>query len=174
MTLELYHCTLSRHYLTIDLAADMTTALMNLHRWITKLGLARQSPPSWYRNRLREELQERRAAVTAWHKLSESSDVLFSILRAHHDGHPIVMPPPFRIWHNSLTYGYMVAKYTSRWNFYRMATRFYSDVDYQIICEVVNPAKDHKLEEVALRHHINPLTFKKTCRRLRRVWPLLP
>lgn len=147
---------------------------MILHWWLTMLRLARQSPPSWYRNRLREELRERQAAVTAWEKLSESSDVLFSILRARHDGHPIGTPPPYRIWHNSLAYGYMVVKYTSRWSFYRTATRFCSNIDHRMVCEVVNPAKDHKLEQVALRHQIDPLIFRRTCHRLRRVWPLLP
>ncbi|KAF2030453.1 hypothetical protein EK21DRAFT_65488 [Setomelanomma holmii] len=146
---------------------------MVLRSWLTGLRLAQQSP-SWYRNRLREELQERRIAVTSLHRLSESSDILFSILRAQHDGHPVGTPPPFRLWRNSLVYGYMVTKYTSRWSFYRMAARLSRNADHRTIYEVVNPAKDEKLEEVALRHNIDPLKFRRTCCRLRRIWPLLP
>ena len=52
-----------------------------LGRWHRMLGLSRQSPP-WYRDRLREELQEHRTANTPWQKLSEASDVFFSISRA--------------------------------------------------------------------------------------------
>ncbi|KAF2705717.1 hypothetical protein K504DRAFT_536707 [Pleomassaria siparia CBS 279.74] len=148
---------------------------MALHRWFAMLKLTRQSPPSWYRSRIHEELRERRAARTVWQKLSETSDVFFSILRAQYDGHPVTRPPPtLCLWRNSLVYSYMVAKYTSRWSFYRMASRLCRGVDHRLICEVVNPAKDHKLEEVALRHHIDPAIFKRTCRKLRRIWPLLP
>ncbi|KAF9045638.1 hypothetical protein BDP27DRAFT_1520423 [Rhodocollybia butyracea] len=50
------------------------------------LGLQRQSPPSWYRDRVREELHERRTAKTTLQKLSETSDVFFAIIRANYDG----------------------------------------------------------------------------------------
>ena len=138
------------------------------------LRLAQQSPPSWYRNRIREELRERRAAHTAWQKLSETSDVFFSILRAQHDGYPIKQLPPICLWRCSPVYSYMVVKYTLRWSFYRTAARLCRSPNHRLVCEVVNPAKEHKLEEVALRHRIDPVTFKKTCRRLQQVWPLLP
>ena len=147
---------------------------MAMHRWLGMLRLAQQSPPSWYRSRIREELRERRAARTAWQKLSETSDVFFSILRAEHDGYPIRSLPPLSLWRSSPVYTYMVAKYTLRWGFYRIAARLCRSPDHRLVCEVVNPVKEHKLEEVALRHRIDPLTFKKTCRRLRRAWPLLP
>jgi hypothetical protein len=161
------HCTFSYSRQRVDFA-------MALHRWFAMLKLAQQSPRSWYRSRVREELRERRAARTAWQKLSETSDVIFSILRAQHDGHPVIRPRPFCLWRNSLVYGYMVAKYTSRWSFYRTAARFCRGVDHRLVCEVVNPTKDHELEEVALRHHIDSATFKRTCRKLRQIWPLLP
>jgi hypothetical protein len=60
-----------------------------LRRWHRMLGLSRQSPRSWYRDRLREELVERRAANTPLQKLSKTSDVFFSISRARCDGFPI-------------------------------------------------------------------------------------
>lgn len=40
--------------------------------------------------------------------------------------------------------------------------------------EVVNPAKYSKLEEVASRHQIDPVVFKRIGGKLRRLWPLLP
>jgi hypothetical protein len=45
---------------------------------------------------------------------------------------------------------------------------------YDLVCGVVNPSKDHKLDEVASRHQVDPVEFKRVGRRLRRVWPLLP
>ncbi|KAI9677175.1 MAG: hypothetical protein M1829_002749 [Trizodia sp. TS-e1964] len=139
------------------------------------LGLARQSPPSWYRARLREELQERRTATTPWQKLSETSDVLFSISRAQFDGFPLRRLPPFDPARHFPVYAYMLAKYTLRWQFYRTAAAFCNNAPhYDLVREVVNPAKDHKLEEVAARHHIDPVEFKRVGKRLRRVWPLLP
>lgn len=45
---------------------------------------------------------------------------------------------------------------------------------YDSVREVVNPAKDRKLEEVAARHQIDPAEFKRMGRKLRKVWPLLP
>jgi hypothetical protein len=45
---------------------------------------------------------------------------------------------------------------------------------YDLVREVVNPSKDHKLDEVASRYQIDPVEFKRVGRQLRRVWPLLP
>jgi hypothetical protein len=138
------------------------------------LGLSKQSPPSWYRERLLEELRERQAATTRWQKLSETSDVFFSISRALHDGFPVCKLPPFLSLRNAPAYFYMLAKYTLRWKFYRMAARLCRAPHYGLVCEVINPDKDHKLEEVASRHHIDPVAFKNVGGRLRRFWPLLP
>ena len=145
-----------------------------LQKWHGMLGLARQSPPSWYRDRLREELRERRSAQTFWTKLSETSDVFFSISRARHDGYSVRFLPPFDASRHTLVYAYMVAKYTSRWQFYRMAAVLCSVPHYDSVREVVNPGKDSKILEVASRHGINPAQFTRVCRRLRRMWPLLP
>ncbi|OCL13445.1 hypothetical protein AOQ84DRAFT_415280 [Glonium stellatum] len=145
-----------------------------LRRWYGMLGLSRQSPPSWYRDRLREELRERRIAKTPWQKLSETSDVFFSISRARYDGFPIQKLPPFVASRHVLVYAYMLAKYTSRWKFYRTAAILCNAPHYGLVREVVNPSKDHKLDEVASRHQIDPVEFKRVGRQLRRVWPLLP
>jgi len=137
------------------------------------LGLSRQSPPSWYRDRLREELRERRSAKTSWQKLSETSDVFFSISRARYDGFPVRKLPPFVASRDTLLYTYMLAKYTLRWNFYRTAAVL-CGTPYDRVREVVNPGKDYKLDEVASRYQIDPVEFRRVGRRLRRVWPLLP
>jgi len=50
-----------------------------LKQWHGMLRLSQQSPPSWYRDRLQEELREQQTANTFWQKLSETSDVFFSI-----------------------------------------------------------------------------------------------
>lgn len=144
-----------------------------LRRWHRMLGLSQQSP-SWYRDRLREELRERRTANTPWQKLSETADVFFSISRAQYDGFPIRKLPPFIASRHGVIYAYMLAKYTLRYKFYQAAAILCNAPRSDLVREVVNPGKDHKLDEVASRHHIDPAKFKRVGRQLRRVWPLLP
>ncbi|KAI2604630.1 hypothetical protein GGR54DRAFT_454123 [Hypoxylon sp. NC1633] len=144
-----------------------------LHRWHGLLGLPRQSPPSWYRDRLHEEQQERQAAATSLEKLSETADVFFSISRASYDGFPVGPLPPVAL-RNVHIYAYMLGKFTSRWAFYRVTAFLCGAPDYCTVREVVNPSKDRKLDEVASRHQVDPGKFKRIGRRLRRVWPLFP
>ncbi|KAJ3760392.1 uracil phosphoribosyltransferase-domain-containing protein [Lentinula raphanica] len=132
-----------------------------LRRWHRMLGLQRQSPPSWYRDRVREELRERRAAKTSLEKLSETSDVFFAIIRAHYDGFVVKKIPPFIPSRHGLIYAYMLGKYTSRWGFYRTAAILCRAPRCDMVREVVNPGKDSKLHEVALRHQIDPEKFKR-------------
>jgi hypothetical protein len=68
----------------------------------------------------------------------------------------------------------MVVKYTLRWKFYQTTARLCHAPHYSSVREVVNPGKDYKLDEVALRHQIEAERFKRVGRRLRLVWPLLP
>lgn len=145
-----------------------------LKQWHGMLGLKRQSPPSWYRDRLREELWEPRTANTTWRRLSETSDVLFSISRAQYDGFPVRKLPRFVCSHHFLVYTYMMAKYTSRWSFYRTAAFLCNAPYYRLVHEVVNPGKDHKLNEVACRHGIDSVEFERVAHPLQRLWPLLP
>ncbi|KAF9072846.1 hypothetical protein BDP27DRAFT_1319500 [Rhodocollybia butyracea] len=145
-----------------------------LRRWHRMLGLQRQSPPSWYRDRVREELHERRTAKTTLQKLSETSDVFFAIIRANYDGFAVKKTPPFVASRHLPVYAYMLGKYTLRWGFYQAAAKLCRAPRYNDVREVVNPAKDSKLQEVALRHQIDPEKFKQVGRRLRWVWPLLP
>jgi hypothetical protein len=141
-----------------------------LRRWYRMLALPRQ-PPTWYRAGLQEEEQELEEANTFIDKLSESSDVYFVLVRAQYDGFPIKKLPPLSV-RDLPIYGYMMAKLTSRWAFYQTADVL-SGAGYRVR-EVVDPKKEYKLEQVASRHHIEPMTFKRVARRLRRVWPLLP
>ena len=145
-----------------------------LNRWHGLLGLSPQTPASWYRDRLREELREYRTATTYWQKLSEASDVFFSSSRAHYDGFPVRrLPGPLTLRH-AVVYAYMLVKFTSRWKFYRTAAFICRIPHRDAMREVVNPGKDEKLVEVASRHRIDPEKFKKVGRQLRQVWPLLP
>ncbi|PSN59037.1 hypothetical protein BS50DRAFT_614721 [Corynespora cassiicola Philippines] len=145
-----------------------------LRQWHQMLSLPRQPSPSWHRNRFREELRERTAATTCWQTLSETSDIFFTISRAQHDGFPVGKLPGCSAPGIATVYAYMLAKYTLRWQFYRTAALLCRAPHYASVREVVNPGKDHKLGEVALRHQIDPIAFKRVGGKLRRFWPLLP
>ncbi|KAI0993864.1 hypothetical protein K3495_g14320 [Podosphaera aphanis] len=142
-----------------------------INRWHSLLGVKRQSTASWYRERLREELRERREARGFLERLSETSDVFYNVTRAQHDGMKIATLPAFTPAHLPI-YAYMVGKYTLRWGFYRTAARL-CHVPHDNICEVVNPTKDSKVEKVARCHDIDATQFKAAARQLRQVWPLL-
>ncbi|KAI0114299.1 hypothetical protein GGR51DRAFT_556154 [Nemania sp. FL0031] len=144
-----------------------------LFQWHKLLGLPRQSLRSWHQERFREELEELNEANNWLERISEASDVLFAISRARYDGFPIADIPSLRP-SNIIIYGYMIAKYTSRWAFYRTLAFLSGAPVTSKVREVVNPTKDQKLEAVARRHHIDPERFKSTGRRLRRVWLLFP
>ena len=156
---------------------------MLVKRWYGFLGLPPQ-PASWYPQALRDEQEELLEATTAIDKLSETSDVYFVHTRAfydrplnhdHNDHHyQIPAPPPFATPHDLLVYGYMIAKLTSRWLFYRTAAVLARAPRPERVREVVNPKKVSKLDAVASRHGIDLPTFRKVCRRLSRVWWFLP
>ncbi len=144
-----------------------------LRRWHGFLRLPRQRP-SWYRERLREELLERHEALTPLHKLSETADVFYILSRAIHDGYPLQSEPPCPQKPQILIYAYMITKYTSRWLFYRVAARACRSANASQVREVINPAKKHKVGEVASRHGLDRCEFERVCSQLRRFWPLLP
>lgn len=146
-----------------------------LRRWHDKLGLSRQNSRSWHINRIREERGELHAAKTNLEKISEASDVFFSISRSRYDGFPLLkLPHPVTPPCNVLVYVYMVAKFTLRWMFYRRVATYCHSTGCKSVREVVNPSKDAKLAEVASRHNIDPSELIRVARKLRRVWPLLP
>ena len=144
-----------------------------LKRWYRMLALPRQSP-SWYRDRVREELYERRNATTPWQRFCETSDVFFSSSRAKYEGCQVVkLPPPATTAHIPI-YVYMMVKFTSRFMFYRTVCLLCNISHRRSVREVINPHKDSKLDQVSSRHHIDVAKFRRVGRRLRRVWPLLP
>lgn len=145
-----------------------------LRWWFTMLSLQRQSHAAWHRDRLREELCERRLAEKRWEKLSEASDVLISITRAQYDGFPTRNPSCLSGLRSSPIYMYMLAKYTSRWSFYKVAAVLCNSRHWKLVNEVVNPSKDRKLNEVAFRHDIDQTDFQRVSRQLRRIGPLVP
>lgn len=112
------------------------------------LSLQRQSHAAWHRDRLPEELCERRLAEKSWEKLSETLDVLFSITRAQYDGFPTRNPSCLSGFRSSPIYMYMLAKYTSRWSFYKVAALLCNARHWNLVNEVVNPRKYCKLTEV--------------------------
>ena len=152
----------------------MRLLILVLQRWHRLLGLSRKPTQSWHQDRLQEELQELRDAKTPLERLSETSDVFFTISRATYDGFPIQELPPFFTFGNIPVYAYMFGKFTSRWAFYRAAAYLCGSPHYHTVREVVNPSKDSKLDQVATRHNIDPLKFKRIACRLRRFWPLFP
>lgn len=144
-----------------------------MQRWHRLLGLKVQSS-SWYKARLREELAERREARTFLHRLSETADVFYTLGRAQCDGHPLRQFPTFHLYKHPPIYGYMLLKFTSRWAFFRTAAFLSGSTAYRHINEVVNPARDFKIREVASRHPVELNKFEFACHRLRHFWPLLP
>ncbi len=142
------------------------------HRWHTVFGLPRKTLRPWHRARIREEFQERSEARSCLLRLSETADVVFSISRARHDGFPIAPLSAFRS--NALVYAYVVAKFSLRWGFYRVAASLCGRVWRGPVREVINPARDSKLADVAARQGVDVERFVRVARRLRWVWPLLP
>ncbi|KAH8705190.1 hypothetical protein BGW36DRAFT_367049 [Talaromyces proteolyticus] len=147
----------------------MKNPSIGLRAWHEWLSLSRQTPESWHQYRLMEEQQECHDADTLLLKLSETSDVLFSISRARYDGYDIANLPFIFSYQYFLPYCYMLAKFSSRCMFYKTAATLCDAPNAGTVREVVNPAKDEKLDQVAVRHQINPTRFKHVSRQLRRV-----
>ena len=143
-----------------------------LTRWHKMLNLQRYPLP-FHRARLAEELAEVDAATGVINRLSETSDVLFTISRSSFEGHPVAAVPPLTA-RNAPAYTYMLVKFTSRWGFYLAAAYLADRQRYSAVREVVNPRKDEKLVAVAERHGLEPVGFSRVAVGLRRVWPLLP
>ncbi|KAG7009747.1 hypothetical protein G7Y79_00001g000190 [Physcia stellaris] len=136
--------------------------------WLRLLSLPTQPAQSWHLSRLHDELHEYRHATTPLSKLSESSDIHFALHRAAFDGCPLhltesELPPA-----SALMYSYMIAKYTLRWGFYRVVGGCCKG--RRDVREVVNPAKERKLDVVAGRHGIDKEEFRRVAGRLRLIY----
>ena len=145
-----------------------------LKRWHTVLGLSRKPELAWHKSRLAEELLERRKATTPLGRLSETSDILFTLSRARHDGFSIPFQPSWSRAYNGFAKLYMLSKFTSRWGFYRVAAYCVGKHDWRSVREVVNPRKRAKVDEVALRHGIPMNEFRRVCARLLWILPVFP
>jgi hypothetical protein len=124
----------------------------------------------WHRNDIKAELGELRLAEGRLSRVSELSDVLYTSSRAAHNGFETHVMRFFRQrpWLLGALALYMIPKYSSRWILYRAAA-YPSKIN-----EVRNPWKDIKLYEIAEKGNIDKERFVIRCRKLRRVWPLLP
>lgn len=153
--------------------SPLTTRLVAsfLRSWHRTLALPRQTSATWHRERLSEEITELNKAKGQIERLSEASDVVFAVSRAHHDGFLLNEPLP---QFSSSVYAYMLGKFTMRWVFYRTAAWFSGAQNVRNVREVINPTKNHKLAEVAARHGIKEERFVEVGERLRRWFPLLP
>ena len=129
---------------------------------------------NYHQDRSHEEILELQAATTYVEKLSEASDVLFSDIRAKHDGFTLEEVPQSVVPCGALTYAYMVGKFRLRWMFYRITAFFCGIPHHRSVNEVVNSGKNHKPEGVAIRHNIDPVLFRKVAGRVGWVFPLLP
>ncbi|KAJ5463760.1 hypothetical protein N7475_008704 [Penicillium sp. IBT 31633x] len=152
----------------------LMTAGLNQSNETTSVFYATNNLTTMHQDRLREELRERRLARTKWQNLSETSNVLFSITRAQDDGFPTRRISCLMGKKSTPIYVYMSAKYTSRWSFFRVAAFMCNAQHWNMVNEVLNPSKSHKIDEVAFRRHINQEDFQRVSRQLRRVWPLFP
>ncbi|KAG9232900.1 hypothetical protein BJ875DRAFT_379762 [Amylocarpus encephaloides] len=144
-----------------------------LRLWFRMLDLPRFPNPTWHRQRLIEELKEVEEAPTQIYKLSESSDIQFNIYRAEYEGLPIQEMPRFTLpFPSPVVHAYMLAKFTSRWTFYRTAA-YFANAPHSVH-EVINPSKDEKLNQVASRHGMNSEGFRKVTHNILRFCVLFP
>ncbi len=121
-------------------------------------------------------------AKTFVERVSEASDVYFTIHRARHDGFPLRVEFPWCVPQIPgrqpgfgiicFIYIYMLAKFTSRWAFYLAAARLSGVENWRTVREVVNPTKDSKLIQVAQRIGVEEERFVRVSKWLRIVWPL--
>lgn len=153
-----------------------------LRRWHAHLNLPRGHPRSWHQDRLNEELTELRVAKSLVETLSEASDVVFSISRAEYEGFADDRVTPFDLLCRLSTFwaavvvAYMLYKFTMRWYFYRVTAYACGlrGARLDAVRHVINPAKDHKMDKVAVRHGLQPAEFRRVAKVVRRLWPLLP
>ncbi|KAL8335303.1 hypothetical protein RB598_009481 [Gaeumannomyces tritici] len=153
-----------------------------LRRWHAHLGLPRKESRSWHQDRLREELIELNGAESLIGTLSEASDVIFSVSRAEYEGFTDDRATVFVFLERLSTFwavavvAYMLYKFTMRWSFYRVTAYACGlrGARLDAVRDVINPAKSHKLDEVAARHGVQAEEFRRVGGIVRRLWPLVP
>ncbi|KAL8365381.1 hypothetical protein RB595_004266 [Gaeumannomyces hyphopodioides] len=153
-----------------------------LRRWHAYLGLPRKESRSWHQDRLSEELVELKGTKSLVGSLSEASDVIFSVSRAEYEGFTDDRATLSDFLEQLSTFwavivvAYMLYKFTMRWSFYRVTAYACGlrGARLDAVRDVINPAKSHKLGEVAARHNLQAEEFQRVGNVVRRLWPLLP
>jgi hypothetical protein len=145
--------------------------------------LPRESPRSWHKGRLNEELQELREAGTLVETIIEATDVLFTISRAARSGYAMDDRATISDFLDCLPLHwaavavvYMVGKFTLRRGFYLAAAYAYGLRGQRLreVRWVINLAKNAKLDKVAGHHGLDRDRFRRVAGRVLRWWPLLP
>lgn len=125
---------------------------------------------AWHKQDLSDELAEYHEETKLLMKWSELSDVVYTCSRGKWSGYD--MDFPLKKWQYPVGVIYMIPKYTLRYWFFRQAGK--KAGTQEIIREVRNPKKTHKLHIIAERNNVDAKKFQMICERQLRYWPLLP
>jgi hypothetical protein len=141
-----------------------------INLWHTRLAMPKYDA-AWHRADMRDELAEYHAASGLICRWSEASDVVYTYTRGRWSGHKSIEFPLSRgAYYVGLVY--MVPKYTLRWLFFRKVARSMGAPD--MVTEVRNPRKVHKLKDIAERNGLEAQEFTRRAQALMKWWPLLP
>ncbi len=136
------------------------------HSWLRQPVFDR----TWHESDVADELLELHQAKSLLYKWSEMSDVVYAVSHGRWSGHDLAYPiPQYQVM---LGFVYMYPKYTSRAVFFRRAGKKAGIT--RPLQSVRNPKKIHKLQTIAIEHHIDPKLFVGICQAQARRWPLLP
>lgn len=141
-------------------------------RWHKMLRLAHHER-SWYRDRLREELEEQRRAITCY--TASERPPMFSSRSA--EPATTTFPSaacPLSPSRNMALSMRICLRSTVCADPSTRPRHSFDAPRYRSVGEVVNPNKDEKLVGLACRHKIDSTQSTGVGRALRRVWPLLP
>ncbi|MDP2631260.1 MAG: hypothetical protein Q8P30_00650 [Candidatus Uhrbacteria bacterium] len=125
---------------------------------------------AWHLEDIKDEMSELKEARGFFNRWSELSDVVYTVSRAHWSGHKSIK---WKMGAGKYLWGmlYMFPKYTLRWIFFLLAGKLTKKNTK--LREVRNPAKVHKLQDIAVRNKLDVERFERTCKRLLKFWPLL-
>lgn len=123
----------------------------------------------WHKNDINDEYQELLEAKKVIHRMSEMSDIVYTVTRTRWDGYQMAFP----IKKHQIALGtlYMFPKITGRWLFFKRAGK--KAGAKRKITEVRNPDKTYKLHIIAKKYDIDAELFTKICQKQRKHWLLL-
>lgn len=125
---------------------------------------------AWHEQDIADELSEYHEETRFFKKWSELSDVSYTYSRAKWSGHTFEFP--FSKWHLIVGSIYMIPKYTGRWLFFKRAGKRAGSKE--LVREVRNPRKVHKLHTIAKKYDLDTEAFQKICEQQLKRWILLP